>query len=306
MKKCLMIAAVLAVSCCLAACDSKFNPSLKLSKGAIYNGSITTDQNIEQTYMGTSQKNKEKNTFEFHIEVTEVQADGNMVLQFIYDRFLMKSENNGQTSEYDSTNPGGATNPMSAIIGHTITMIMTPRGDVTKVTGLERLYDKITSQFGDLPAETKQQVLDGLKQQFGDESMKQMLGQQMTMYPDNPVAIGESWEKKFSLTSGMAMNIDNKLTLNKYEGDLATISIVSTVSPNQSGAPMTIGDVKIGYNLTGTQTGEMTMETKTGMVSRSSLHQKLEGTLKMEMSGQNMEVPIKIEGDTILELTPKK
>lgn len=304
MKKCLMIAAVLAVCCCLAACDSKFNPSLKLPKGAIYNGSITSEMNIERTYENSTEKIKETTIYEFHLEVTEVRTDGNMAVQLIFDRIYSKSDNNGAVNEYDSKKIGGMSYPAATIVGLAIGMVLTPRAKVAEISGLDAVHEKMIGLFGEQTDEWKNQYRETLQQTFGENTLKQMFERQLDYFPNGPIAVGETWTKQFDMSIGMPMHAEQKLTLHKREGDLAFIGIESTLSP--SGRTTQDGNTTFFYNLYGSEKHEITMEVKTGLVVHASSHEKEEGSVTLETAELRGTAQIKLEGDSRFEMVPKK
>jgi hypothetical protein len=116
--------------------------------------------------------------------------------------------------------------------------------------------------------------------------------------PGKEINVGESWENIVNTNSGgMSLSVTSKFKLNDIKGNNALVSGESKIAPAGS-APMEVNGMKIFYDLAGTSKASMEMDTKTGIVSKSSEKNHMEGTMKIEMPGNSMSIPVKVDGET--------
>jgi hypothetical protein len=142
--------------------------------------------------------------------------------------------------------------------------------------------DKI-SQAVDLPNEAARDTLrKQLKEQFGDEAIRAQMEQMLAIYPEKPVAIGDSWRRRSSITAGFPMLLESTYTLRGRKDGLALVDVVTKLSRNPDGKPLKMGPATLSFDLSGTQQGQFSIAEASGWVERSDLKQKFGGTLKME------------------------
>ena len=143
-----------------------------------------------------------------------------------------------------------------------------------------------------------------MKQQFGDQAMKELMEQMIGVYPDEPVGVGDSWSKRSVVSRGLAAIVNNTWTLKSRENGVAVLDVQATVEPNPDAPALEMGVAKIQYALRGTQNGSIELDEATGWVVRSTVNQSLSGDLTVQggpEAGQQMSVPITVEGVTRVE-----
>ncbi len=118
-------------------------------------------------------------------------------------------------------------------------------------------------------------------------------GNNYVIFPDHKVKVGDSWEADIRPMKTDNMKIHIKYTLEKISGKKATIGIEGTITANKV-AGQTI-------NLSGTQSGEVVVDTKTGWTMSTHLTQDI----KMKVEKNGMEIPMDISS-TITSTVEKK
>jgi hypothetical protein len=89
----------------------------------------------------------------------------------------------------------------SAMIGQSLTMVVSPRGTVQKIEGMSRLMERVlNAQPQDRIAPD---VLDGFRNTFSDDTTRDMLGWGTAPFPDRPLHPGDTWEDHLSATVPM-------------------------------------------------------------------------------------------------------
>jgi hypothetical protein len=116
--------------------------------------------------------------------------------------------------------------------------------------------------------------------------------------PGKDVNVGSSWDNNSIMSSGgMSMAISSKFQLNEIKGTNALINVESKISPAGS-EPMEVNGMKIYYDLMGTSKSTIDLNTQSGLVNKSSEKNRMEGTMKIEMPGNSMSIPVKVDGET--------
>lgn len=260
--------------------DTTANFQFNLQKGKAYEYEMDFDmkQEVPGQNINTNMKS------DYVMEV--IGDDGNVkTLKTTYERFAMNVEMPGRTISADSDNADSATageindpsqlmNAMfSALKGKSFIIKVDKEGKVTEVTGLEQIADAMVNSMN-VKQEMKPMVRQAFTQQFNEQNIKEIFSQSFNIFPNKPVKVGDSWEKKMSGTSSMPMDVTTTYTVKSIEGDIVNLEAKSKM--NFTG----------GANMSGEQTGTMKVNAKTGLVVDATFDQKMEGQMKMTTKGK--------------------
>jgi hypothetical protein len=102
----------------------------------------------------------------------------------------------------------------SAMVGESFVIVLSPTGAVQKVEGMGRLMEKAFKTLPQDPATAG--MLNGLKNGFTDDAMRQTFSQGFAQFPDRPLKPGDTWS--------------TEQTFNHPMFGAQTTSIVSTLS----------------------------------------------------------------------------
>jgi hypothetical protein len=273
---------------------------LKLAKGKTYYQKTIVDQQITQTLMGQQQKIEQGTGTGLKLQVLDVDAQGNMRIQYTYLWTRFKQANAMARLDYDSARksaavPAGAEG-FAALIGQSYTVTLTPKGKVLDVNGVEQLKQAVLEK---LPAGADAGPMAVAMASYMDkDSLKQMTEAGTDIYPDKPVSPGDSWNKDMTVAIGFPVIIQSKWTLQKEEAGVATITLTSTLRPDPSAPPMDTGGMKLNCNLSGTQEGTLQVAEVTGLLTASKARQQLKGDVKVAASAgapPAMAIPMTID-----------
>lgn len=279
----------------LYATTEKTNPQqsvllkMNLQKGAKYLFTTGTDQSISQEIMGNAMQIKQQTTVDYLYDVLENNAEG-LHIKTTYQRFAIQMQSPQGNHSFDSdarNNEDGPLKNMGGIVGKSFDMYISPEGKVTKVEGMEQILNTIG---GD---ESTQELL---AQQFNDSAFMNMMNTSLHIYPNKEVKKGESWLKnaQASVAGIMEMNLQNTFTLTDFSDAQANLSVQSNIDllPSSSGSPL--GEVAI--NLKGTQNGNIVVESKSGLITSSKMHQEISGDIGV----QGMKIPMTVVSEITL------
>jgi hypothetical protein len=271
----------------------------KLAKGKTYYQRTVMDQQIAQTVMGQEQKIEQATGLGLKLQVLDVDAQGNMRIQYTYLWTKLKQVNPMAQVDYDSSRqspvPAGAES-FAALVGQSYTIKMTPKGKVLDVNGVEQLKEAVLKK---LPAGAETGPMASTIAAYTDkDNLKQMTEARMAIFPDKPVSPGDSWNKDMTVAIGFPVIIQSKWTLQKEEAGVATITLTSTLRPDPSAPPMDTGGMKLNCNLSGTQEGTLQVAEVTGLLTASKARQQLKGDVKVAASAgapPAMAIPMTID-----------
>ena len=252
----------------------------KLGKGKTYYQRTVIDQ-ITQTMMGQEQKMEQAIGTGLKLQVLDVDAQGNMRIQYTFLWMRLKQDNPMGQVDYDSSRqspvPGGAEG-FAALVGQSYTVKLTPQGKVLDVNGVEQLRQAVLKK---LPAgEDPAQTMNPVAMYIDKAKVQQMVESNMAIYPDKPVNPGDSWSRERTIVMGFTMIIQSKWTLQKGEAGVATIGVAATLRSDPNGPPMDVGGMKLKGDLAGTQEGTIQVAEATGLVTATKGRQQLKGEIK--------------------------
>jgi len=201
----------------------KIELRLHLEPGKTYKLQITSEQKIIQSLeaQGSRQETPQTTGFGLSHHVKEVRDDGTAVVQVTYDSLQFKQEGPMGNVDYDSSTAGGAesSHPMAkalaTLVGGSFELDLTRKGDVTRVEGADSLAAQVMENIK-VPIPVLRPVIEQqVKQQFGDQAMKELMEQMIGVYPEGPVGIGDSWSRRIAVTRGFAAILNNTWTVNQ-------------------------------------------------------------------------------------------
>ncbi|MCK4665239.1 hypothetical protein KAU33_00720 [Candidatus Dependentiae bacterium] len=289
----------------------KLDIKLKLKTGEVYEQETVLDQKITQVVMGNSMEMDQKITMKYNQVVEEVDADGNILFNVKYAAVKFIQKTAAFTVEYDSDNPPKEIPPMAigydALVGLEFKMKMNNKGEVLEVFGIEEMFKKMRDKFKkslpDLSEEEFEKMMEIIEKSYGPESMVNNMKSMSGFYPDKPISVGYKWKVENKSGPPLPLKLNTDYHFKEKKDGILLITAQSTLESDPEAEPMEIGEMKMSYNVKGTQNGTIKLDQDTGLLIESKLLQKFEGTIKMT-GAQAMEWPITAES-TIIVRTKK-
>ena len=287
------------------------------NKGEVLRYRVVTQTNAAMTGIPGMGEMTVSNTMTQVQQLTtqEVAADGAATIQNKFESVKMETATPMGSYAYDSTAPPqNAADPviasmastMGALVGESITLVMSPDGSIQKMEGMTRIMEKVkksnpqTAGFG-----------MGLDSMLSDEAMKGMFGQNFGHLPATPVKPGDTW--KHDLTMPNPFGIMSFATTFSVKGvettggkDLVRIASTSTIKATAGDkAPPMPMPMTIQFS-DGTGDGELVFDRKLGRNQRASFNTTL--PLSMSMTGPDgsqMSIQALTKTTTTMELIEK-
>lgn len=289
---------------------NKIQLSLNLKPGAVYNLIFNSEQKISQL-IGNKQEDLQQviaTGYDFAVESQDPAC--NYQVKNTYTFTFFKQSNQGRTVSYDSRHPPKEIHPLTAgyaaLSGESFTMVITPKGHVKDVRGINNMIKNMLKKIN-LPQKNVTDALESeLKDRFNDKSMKETMENMFDIYPEKPVGIGDAWDKEIIVTKGMPMNMHNTYILRSRRSGIAFVDVSSRIASLENKVPFS-GGGELVYEVSGTQAGTIEIDEATGLILHNKIAQQLSGQVNL-INNPNLPTAVSwpIQLNTVSTLETKK
>ncbi len=256
--------------------------NLQPEESYIYTMEISQTRN--QTVNDETQSLKQDMYEAWQVRVTDKQKSGDIDLTLTHKRIKIDQNFANQVINYDSDNPPEVLDPsmrsLAVMPGTILTARMTPKGQVAKIDGVDAMLDKMIKAMELPDTVSKERVISDLRKQWGTDAMRQALEQITAFYPNKPVSEGDSWKNEIDVPSGgLPMHIASTYNLRKRADARDTIDVSARISSDSASSVVRMGELRMTYNITGSQNGVIVADETTGLPTHSRLDMHYEGTI---------------------------
>lgn len=281
--------------------------SLSLKKGQSYYIESSTEQDIKSYITDTAQVIKQNFTIGYTFDVVNVDASEIAEIKVTYSKVSFKQDGSMGVIEYNSDNPPEEIDPLAKaykmLYNKTFTMKMTAKGSITGIDGIEPMIDSMIVDLELSDEENNGKIIEGIKKQYGEESMISYFENILAIYPEKKVKVGEAWSKKFSVQNPYPMIYDNTWKLKDIKNGIAVIDTKTSIDTISAKTVVEMGEFSIAYKIHGKQNGVIKVDTKTGMITESVTNQNIEGMFIMKRKDipDKIETPLNIQSMTVIK-----
>jgi len=282
----------------------------KFEKNKTFYQTMTTNTNQTMKVMNNDVKQDQKQTFYFSWTPLEQDKDGKWTLEQKILGVKMDIDIGGSPIRYDSTGKesSNASNPLSeffkALVGSTFKMTLDPKTlKITKIEGREDFVKKLVTANKQM-----QPLLDKI---LSEDALRQMAEPTFAVVPsESNIEKGKTWKRETMLDMGPIGKYKNEYTY-KYEGpddkdkklDKINVETKLTYQPPEKaegvgGLPFRIKSAKLESK---ESKGGVWFNRDKGRVEKTDMTVKLEGTLEIEIGGQQTKVDLTQTQDTKVE-----
>jgi hypothetical protein len=207
------------------------------------------------------------------------EKDHLKTIKTTYKKIEMAMEINGQKMDFSSEKTVDPLDFMQmpsrmfAIIkGKSFTMQVNEQGEIVSVSGFDKIGDEVVKEMN-LPQEMKSMMQERFKQQFNDETVREMFSHSFNIFPNKFIKPGDSWEKKTRAGSASILNLSTIYTVKDIRNNKIYLDASGKLK----------GDEK---HMSGTQTGKLIVDAKTGLVLEATFDQKSNGAFSSTSKGR--------------------
>ncbi|MCX7877795.1 MAG: DUF6263 family protein [Ignavibacteria bacterium] len=268
----------------------------KVKKGDVFKYKmIAKTSNMEKSPATEDKEIKQDNEINYFYtkEVLDVDESGIANFKVTFDSITISSKMDEESIFYNSNvNDSVRENPAfiqyNAIINNPFYMRVSPQGEINDVYGLEKVFENLFKALGDTLDEREKMEI---KQQFGQESIKEILQQEYQICPKDPLSVDSSWTKSFTTTVLFFEVLNNaKYTLkgidDKNGNILANIEALLNVEfknkeVKERGMKIAIADSET------TGSGKISINLNKGCIQSKETSTTLRLDLKLSAGGQS-------------------
>lgn len=261
--------------------------SLKLKEGETYKQSMTGNSIINQEIDGMKMEIKVTITGSMSYIVRKKYKESyDMDVQ--YDRLSMKMDLPMGEMAFDSESTDETdifSKIMTSMTDKPFGIKMAKNGKVVEITRIEVLFESVFDGFPMLTEEQIQPIKDQLMKAYGAEAFKGNIEMVSAVFPDERVALGDSWVIETKLQSGMEADIHSIYTYVETNKEHVLITGEATMETANKDAYVTVNGSPTKYNLDGTMTSTLKIDKKTGWIIDGKIDQRMSGDVSIKPGG---------------------
>lgn len=231
-------------------------------------------------------------------EVTGVTADGVATLRAVYDSLEIDAEVPGQgavswSSEAPDAPGAELAGPFAFLLDRPVVLRIDRRGEVLEVEGMAELVRSLLDELAEDDEEAAAVMRPMMDELLTEESILEMTRQGLLVFPEEPLAPGDSWTREMSVEVPVIGTMTHRqtYTLERLEGDEAVFSLDGQVEMGGDGEALEL-EMLAAF----AETMEIDLATRRGEISGLLRFDRARGLLVR----QEMTVGL----DLVLTMTP--
>lgn len=312
-KKLLILALVVMLMVSLMGCGKSQILSLKVNKNEKYR--ITTTTNLKMVISFADKNNSSKIiipdvqtsediTESYICNIADVDKDGNVTIKAKYDYIVSEVTGLGKAVKIDTRDESCKNTDegkmCSEIIKNEFTVKINKAGKVLSINGVNDMIDKIINSYG-LTSTQKESFASLIKQNYGDEAIKESFNRMTDIYPKEEIKTGLTWKTEQKDSQGIPRTISTSWKIKDITDGFVTAETDSNVTCNTDNNSLDIMGMKMKANLKGNSKGTVKISMDNGLMQSGEFNEKASGTMEMTISNlgneQNgsMLMPVNIE-----------
>lgn len=297
MKK-LVMSVFLALCVISIMAQSPVNLKLNLEKGKLYTIKSTSKQAIQQTYNGQQFAIDVQSNSVITCKVLQ-QVNDVMDMEFKFDTIASKISSPMFNKESNSAKPAGS-DPQEIIMNKLSTYKLVAKistaGKFISFVNYGKFKDSVMFVMDSIPATKRddaRKIADALLKETALQSMVEPL---FAYLPEKEVKTNDNWETSFFIfASNISMLSLNSYSLKGVENNQANVTGSSEIESMPSNDP----NAQMTQELKGKSTFDGSIDLKTGLIEKSTSKTQFEGTTTIKNNGEEMKMPMKIDGETL-------
>lgn len=298
MRKLLTI--VLAL-CFMASCTSqKVNLRFNLKEGESYSQKSTSQIKLNQEISG-NKINIDMTVYgEMSYLVKSIEEDY-YNMDVAYESMSLEMKMPNMTMKFNSEDQGGDnvfSNILGGLLHKAFQIKLTKNGKVLEVKGVDEVFGSMFDKFPNISEAQKAQITSQIKQSYGVEAFKSSLEMMTSIFPENPVSIGDKWVNKSMVNQGMPLEYNSNFEFIEQTSDSYNIVGNSTIKAKkeevigQTGLPTV-------FNMEGNMVSHIEVDKNTGWILKAKMDMNLKGDISVTAGANKMSIPMEMTSKTV-------
>jgi cytoskeletal protein RodZ len=288
--------------------SDKIELKLKLQVGQTFRMQTTQSQNLEQSMFGQSVASNSSSTTVMRYDVKSIDTNGNITLTATYESIISREEGPNGVTEFDSSKVDASSQNaqaqiVSAMMGKSLDILMTPQGEVIQVEGFGEMMDAMLATQDPASIELAKPIIESA---FGEDAFKDSMQNILLTYPEVRVGVGDLWQSSISVSAGIPMQMNTTWTVTNLENGVLSADVLQTITANPDADPLELGPISLSYpDLVGQGEGQLKIDAETGWVISNRIVHEFTGEMMMEgvdQLGEAPPIPISATIESVIEL----
>lgn len=242
------------------------------------------EQVIEQDVMGQKQVINQNMGFDYRFDVESVDKKGNAKVKVTYLDVRLNTTTPMGNVNYDSQQAPDSIPmnliPFAELVGRGYSYDVDPLGNVSTVYGVSELLDSILAPLTDPFMRNAMETT--LRQQFSEEKIRADMEGLSAFYTEKSVKVGDEWDKTSETMTMAPVELKHHLVLKDLDKQRAILGVNTEIATRSGSKPVQLPQGEVSYDLKGTQSGELTMDIKSGWQLGSTITQNISGEVTMD------------------------
>ncbi|HOK26331.1 MAG TPA: DUF6263 family protein [Bacteroidales bacterium] len=288
------------------------NLRLNPEKNKTYRLRSVSHQTVLQTVSGNQQTVESDVIYSFSLKMLDATPEF-MVAEVHFDTLITKTNTMGRVETISSADEGDiksseASKVMSYIMNklskNAVFVKLNYAGQPLEIINAKILSDLILKDTASITL--SEPAASALKTQIintvSENNLKTMIKNFTWHLPAAQVSKGTEWKIYDQINSGgMLLMVSSKFRLEGLNGNNALITVESEIKVPENAPPIKSAGATVTYNsLTGMGKSNMVVDTETGLLVENKTQTRITGNLSISAPGFSMEMPMDINGETVV------
>lgn len=283
-------------------CAEKVLLRCKYKAGDKYLATMVSDQDISQELPERTNKMSQVMRMEMGMDVLSVDGEGTAEVKVTYRRIALKQDSQFYRLDYDSADPekSKATHPalvgFKGLVGKSLTLTMSSRGEIKGVKGLNELMEAVLQEIPE--GQGREQARAQLAQTMNDERFSQQMSAFSLLFPEEPVGVGDTWRREQKMNMGfLSFTVRTNYTVQDVAHADVRLGVESTIEPGgepDEKMPMTIA----------LEEGKQSGTTKVNRANAILVESNIAQTMKMNIGIQGQTIKQQVTGKATITVKP--
>lgn len=279
---------------------------LRLEAGRTYRLPWTLRQTIRQVYDEQEQEIRQVIRMWLEFAVEAEGEDGTARARATWVKVYYKQEGPQGTIVYDPDGPRKdvaakfpAEQVMEGLMGESIRVVLDATGRVREITGEDELIQRVTSKMEIREPQRREDVTRSVTEQLSEGALKEAFERFLALYSEGG---GDTWSLERTCEADLPYKEEATVSVEKREGGRAVLKKKTKIRPNEAAGPRNRGGIRVAYEVSGTEEGEIVVDERTGWPVRMRLDQKIRADLTIEGAGGEGGKRTELQVDGTLEV----
>lgn len=274
---------------CLNCMTDKIYLQLNVQPGDTFKSRSTVEQHIKEVIDNNSLEMDQIIIIDYGYQILGAADHGNVFIEVTYDGIGFIQDGPMGYFEYKSWESNKEIPAMAqgfaSVVGQTFTMTVSRKWEIIAINGLSEMIDRMIDNMDITEMALREQIRESFNNQFGDEAMKETMGQMFAFYPELPIRIGDAWYNIIDLKKGFPMRLETQYELTGVADEEILIRSASNIKPSQQTDGFELSGMIMKYNLHGQQSGNIIIDRSSGWVKHVEMEQNFEGQVQIAGPG---------------------